>query len=86
MSKLLKSLEAEAEAKPHTTYGRRRLMATRPIGGRKNQMEVLKDGKKHKLDLSEIDELDEISGDEQLALVWCDTHRKYEWHWLPRER
>lgn len=49
-------------------------------------MEVLKDGKKHKLDLSEIDELDEISGDEQLALVWCDTHRKYEWHWLPRER
>lgn len=37
----------------------------------------------HQLDTSEIDDLDERSGDEQLALVWCDTHKKYEWHWLP---
>ena len=39
---------------------------------------------KHVLDLAEIDDLDEISGDEQLALVWCDIHQKHEWHWLDR--
>lgn len=49
-------------------------MATRPLAE-----------EKHKLDLSKIYELDEISGDEQLVLVWCDTHQKYEWHWVPRE-
>jgi hypothetical protein len=38
---------------------------------------------KHDLDLSEIDELDEIDGDQQLCLVWCDVHRCHEWHWLP---
>jgi hypothetical protein len=31
----------------------------------------------------EIDELDEISGDEQLALIWCDHHRRYSWLWVP---
>jgi len=37
----------------------------------------------HRLDLSQIDELDEIDGDGlQACLVWCDTHRRYEWHWL----
>lgn len=41
------------------------------------------DPKEHDLDLSEIDELDEINDDEQQALVWCRKHRKYEWHWLP---
>jgi hypothetical protein len=40
----------------------------------------------HDLDYSEIDDLDEISGDEQLALVWCDTHRRFEWHWIPIRR
>jgi hypothetical protein len=40
---------------------------------------------KRNLDLSEIDGLDEISGDEQLALVWCKLHRRWEWHWLPRD-
>ena len=39
----------------------------------------------HDLDYSEIDELDEISGDEQQALIWCDTHRKFEWHWAAVE-
>jgi hypothetical protein len=39
----------------------------------------------HKLDLAEIDELDEIDGDQQLKLIWCETHQKYEWHWLPRD-
>ncbi|WP_257786809.1 hypothetical protein [Tardibacter chloracetimidivorans] len=38
----------------------------------------------HRLDYSEIDELDEISGDEQLVLVWCETHRQFEWHWVDR--
>jgi hypothetical protein len=39
------------------------------------------------IDLNEgIDELDEIDGDEQLALVWCTTHRTWEWHWIPVER
>ena len=30
----------------------------------------------HVLDYSEIDALDEISGDEQYALAWCNTHIK----------
>lgn len=38
--------------------------------------------KQHDLDYAEIDDLDEISGDEQLALIWCNTHRKYEWQWV----
>lgn len=37
----------------------------------------------HDLDWDEIDSLDEISGDEQQALVWCRTHKRFEWHWLP---
>jgi hypothetical protein len=41
----------------------------------------------HAIDLGEgIDEIDEISGDEQLALVWCTIHRAWEWHWIPVER
>lgn len=39
-------------------------------------------GKAHILDPSEVDEKDEISGDEQLMLVWCETCKKYEWHWM----
>lgn len=39
---------------------------------------------KHVLDPTQVDQLDEISGDEQLALVWCETHREWEWHWLDR--
>jgi hypothetical protein len=40
----------------------------------------------HRIDLSQgFDEVDEISGDEQLALCWCDTHQKWEWHWVPME-
>lgn len=61
--------------------------ATRPLAEEVEMFEVKsKDGVKHKLDLGEIDELDEISGDEQLSRVWCETHKTYEWHWLPRER
>lgn len=45
-----------------------------------------KNGRKitHRLDTSQVDQLDEISGDEQLALVWCETHRTWEWHWIER--
>jgi hypothetical protein len=32
----------------------------------------------HDLDYDDIDELDEISDDEQLVLIWCDTHEGYE--------
>lgn len=39
----------------------------------------------HELDLSEIDELDEIDEDRQLSLVWCRTHQRYERHWLEME-
>lgn len=39
----------------------------------------------HDLDLSQIDCLDEIDGDEQSALVWCNTHQRWEWHWIDRE-
>lgn len=35
-----------------------------------------------RLDLG-ADEVDEISGDEQLSLMWCETHQKWEWHWMP---
>lgn len=38
---------------------------------------------KHDLDHDQIDDRDEISGDEQLCLVWCNTHCAWEWHWLP---
>lgn len=46
---------------------------------------------KHDLDegrIDQLDELDEISGGKQLqyCLVWCNTHQKYEWHWLWRPR
>jgi hypothetical protein len=36
------------------------------------------------LDLG-ADDLDEISGDEQLALVWCKKHQTWEWHWCDRD-
>lgn len=39
----------------------------------------------HHLNEAEVDDVDEISGDEQLTLIWCDSHHKYEWHWLPRK-
>ena len=41
---------------------------------------------KHDLDYDQIDELDEISGNEQLTHIWCRTHRKFEWHWIDRNR
>lgn len=41
---------------------------------------------KHDLDYSEVDDLDEISGDEQQALIWCNTHQKFEWHWIEQDR
>lgn len=46
-----------------------------------------KNGKRisHEVDPDQVDQLDEISGDEQLALVWCDTHREWEWHWVDRD-
>lgn len=43
-------------------------------------MTAARDDDVHDLDFTEIDELDEISGDEQLALIWCDTHETWEWH------
>jgi len=36
----------------------------------------------HDVDLSDIADLDEINGDEQLAYIWCKKHNKYEWHSL----
>ncbi len=43
-----------------------------------------KDDPPHKLNLADIDERDEIDDGQQLSLVWCETHQKYEWHWLER--
>lgn len=37
------------------------------------------------LDYSEIDELDEVSGDEQDVLVSCNMHKKHEWHCVTRD-
>ena len=34
------------------------------------------------LDYSDIDDYDEISGDQQMTFIWCETHKQYEWHWL----
>lgn len=38
----------------------------------------------HDLNLADVDAEDEISGDERPKLVWCNTHGRYEWHWVPR--
>lgn len=43
------------------------------------------DPHRHVLNTGQIDSLDEIDEDCQLALVWCDSHQKYEWHNLPQE-
>ncbi|MEO4000330.1 hypothetical protein [Mesorhizobium sp. CAU 1732] len=50
-------------------------------------IETTKNGKRirHEVDPSQVDELADISGDEQLALVWCETHRDWEWHYIDRE-
>lgn len=37
----------------------------------------------HELNTGEIDELDEIDGDCQLAFIWCNTHQHYESHSIP---
>lgn len=39
----------------------------------------------HQLQCWEVDSLDEVDEGNQLALVWCATHRKYEWHNLNRD-
>ena len=39
-------------------------------------------GKIHELDPHDVDERDEIDEYQQLCLVWCETCRKYEWHWI----
>jgi hypothetical protein len=36
----------------------------------------------HDLDYSDIDELDEVDEYQQLALIWCKTHKRYEWQWV----
>lgn len=43
-----------------------------------------KNGKRirHDIDPAQVDQLDEISGDERLALAWCETHKEFEWHWV----
>jgi hypothetical protein len=48
---------------------------------------TIENGRKvrHVLHLNQIDQMDEISGDEQFVMVWCDVHKTYEWHWLERE-
>ena len=43
-----------------------------------------KDGKIHNLDESKIDDYEEIDEDKQQTLIYCNTHKKYEWHWLPK--
>ena len=36
----------------------------------------------HELNAYEIDELDELDDDSQLALIWCETHQRYESHYI----
>lgn len=40
---------------------------------------------KHTLNCFEIDDQDELDDGCQLCRVWCETHRKYEWHNIPLE-
>lgn len=49
------------------------------------KMVAAKNHSGHVLDCSRIEEFDEINGDTQLCWVWCNTHKKLEWHSLPRE-
>ena len=51
-----------------------------------NTLMIMKKEIIHDLDYSEIDELDEISGDEQLCFIWCNTHEEHEWHWIARQQ
>lgn len=37
----------------------------------------------HELDCCEIADWDEIDDGMQLVWVWCDTHKKNEWHSIP---
>lgn len=39
----------------------------------------------HVLNCSEIDDLDEVDDGFQIARVWCETHRRYEWHNIPQD-
>lgn len=48
--------------------------------GNPSRREVKAEAQSHELNCYEIDSLDEIDEGCQLALVWCETHRKYEWH------
>lgn len=34
----------------------------------------------HVLNCDNIEEWDELNDDSQLVWVWCETHKKYEWH------
>lgn len=39
----------------------------------------------HVLICDDIDEWDEINDGMQLVWVWCQTHKKYEWHSVPQD-
>lgn len=43
------------------------------------------DPNRHELSTGEIDSVDEVDEENQLALVWCNSHEKYEWHNLPQK-
>lgn len=62
------------KANPHTTYVAPALTAG-----------ATQSGERHVLDRSRIDERDEIDDGQQLCLVWCETHRAFEWHWIEVE-
>jgi hypothetical protein len=46
------------------------------------QREAAMDKAAHVLNCNMIEELDEMNDDTQLCWVWCETHRKFEWHSL----
>ena len=48
--------------------------------------ETSKDIQAHVLNCDKIEELDEVNGESQLCWVWCETHRRFEWHSLPLDR
>jgi hypothetical protein len=39
----------------------------------------------HDLDYRQIDEVDEDDGDDLLVLVWCRTHKTWEWHYVAKD-
>lgn len=39
----------------------------------------------HDLDYASVEDIDDYDGDQVLAQIYCNRHKKYEWHWVEKE-